>query len=275
VVCGVDNGKKLPDGCWYSLVRVALAQQCKPEPADDGASEVLRFRKTPDLAATAEAATREAVAPEPAPAWLHAPVATAAPRTAPITPSGAGGNDAERSTPARHGALLRGTLAHRLLQALPDIPADRRAKAAEDYLARAGASLPAEERKIIAEQVMLVLDDRRFYELYGPGSRAEVPIVGKIMAGGGTVPVSGQVDRLVVTQAAVLIADFKTDRPAPRRIEEVPPAYVRQLALYRAVLQKLYPDRSVRAALIWTEVPDLMELSAEALDAALAQFTPA
>ena len=73
----------------------------------------------------------------------------------------------------------------------------------------------------------------------------------------------------------MLIADFKTNRPAPRRIEDVPPAYVRQLALYRAVLDKVVPGKPVRAALIWTEVPDLMELSAEALDAALAQVTSA
>jgi ATP-dependent helicase/nuclease subunit A len=277
VVCGVDNGKKLPEGCWYGLVRGALEQQCKLEPADNGAGEVLRFRKTPDLAATAKATTSEAVAPEPAPAWLHEPVAAAVPRSAPITPSGAGGDTAaaERFTPARHSALLRGTLAHRLLQALPDIPPARRAAAAGDYLGRAGASLPAEDREIIAEQVMLVLDDKRFYELYGANSRAEVPIVGRIRIGGKTMRVSGQIDRLAVTQGAVLIADFKSDRPAPRRIEEVPPDYVRQFALYRAVLQKLYPDRPVRAALIWTEVPDLMELSAGMLDAALAQVTPA
>jgi len=277
VVCGVDNGKKLPEGCWYRLVRGALEQQCKLEPADDGAGEVLRFRKTPDLAATAKAGTSEAVASEPAPAWLHAPVAAAAPRSAPITPSAASGDGAaaERSTPARHSARLRGSLAHRLLQALPDIPPARRAKAAEDYLARAGASLPAEEREIIAEQVMVVLDDKRFYELYGANSRAEVPIVGRIQIGGKTVRVSGQIDRLAVTQDAVLIADFKTNRPAPRRIEDVPRPYLTQLALYRAVLAKLYPDKPVRCALIWTEVPDLMELSAGALDAALAQVTSA
>ncbi len=87
--------------------------------------------------------------------------------------------------------------------------------------------------------------------------------------------VSGQIDRLAVTQDAVLIGDFKTNRPAPRRIEDVPPAYVIQLALYRAVLAKLYPGKPVRAALIWTEVPDLMELSAKAMDAALAHVTPA
>ena len=48
-------------------------------------------------------------------------------------------------------------------------------------------------------------------------------------------------------------------------------AYVRQLALYRAVLQKLYPDRPVRAVLVWTDIPDLMELPPEALDTAIAQ----
>jgi ATP-dependent helicase/nuclease subunit A len=37
----------------------------------------------------------------------------------------------------------------------------------------------------------------------------------------------------------------------------------------------LYPEKAIRAALIWTEVPDLMELSAEVLDAALARVTSA
>ena len=78
-----------------------------------------------------------------------------------------------------------------------------------------------------------------------------------------------------VTDREVLIADYKTNRPVPRTLDEVPPQYVRQLALYRAVLEKLYPGRAVRCALIWTEVPDLMELSAEALDAALMQVKPA
>ena len=97
---------------------------------------------------------------------------------------------------------------------------------------------------------------------------------GRVQIGANTVPVSGQIDRLVVTQNSILIADFKTNRPAPRRIADVP-NYVRQLALYRAVLTNLYPGKSIRAALIWTEVPDMMEVSAADLDAALARVTPA
>ena len=87
------------------------------------------------------------------------------------------------------------------------------------------------------------------------------------------VLVPGQIDRLVVTQDAVLIADFKTNQDPPKRFEGVPPDYIRQLALYRSVLQKIYPGRPVRAALIWTEVPDLMELSPEILDEALRRVT--
>ena len=118
------------------------------------------------------------------------------------------------------------------------------------------------------EQVRRVLDDPRFAELFLPGSRAEVPIVGRLTHQGRVVAVAGQVDRLAVTADAVLIADYKTNRARDRGavLEDVPPAYVRQLALYRAVLTELYPDKTIRAALLWTEVPDLMEITATALD---------
>ena len=119
-----------------------------------------------------------------------------------------------------------------------------------------------------------LIADARFAEVFAPGSRAEVSIVGRLpRPGQPPALVSGQIDRLVVTPAEVLIVDFKTnhappDGKPPRR----PAAYVRQLALYRAVLGKLYPDRPVRAALLWTETTELMEISAPALDAALASY---
>jgi ATP-dependent helicase/nuclease subunit A len=85
--------------------------------------------------------------------------------------------------------------------------------------------------------------------------------------------VSGQVDRLAVTDDSVLIADYKTNRPAPSRLADVPEPYAAQLALYRAVLRQLYSGKRIRAALVWTDVPDLMEISDARLDAALAAIT--
>ena len=178
------------------------------------------------------------------------------------------------SSADRKKALLRGELVHRLLQALPDIPQEHRAEAAQRYLAREDGTFTVGERDAIAAQVGRILDDPRFRELFAPGSRAEVPIVGRLSHKGRMYAVSGQVDRLVVTDGAVMIADYKTNHPAPRQPEDAW-QYVTQLALYRAVLAKLYPGRDIRAALVWTQVPDLMTLSASVLDQAMADFTPA
>jgi ATP-dependent helicase/nuclease subunit A len=92
---------------------------------------------------------------------------------------------------------------------------------------------------------------------------------------GSPVLVSGQIDRLVVTPNAIRIVDYKTNHNPPRRLIEAPPAYIRQLALYRGVLAKLYPDRTIRAALLWTETIEMMEISGAALDAELAAIISA
>ena len=60
------------------------------------------------------------------------------------------------------------------------------------------------------------------------------------------------------------IVDFKTGVAPP----EPPEGYLRQLAVYRAALQRLYPDRPIEAALLWTAAPRLEPLAAETLDAA-------
>jgi ATP-dependent helicase/nuclease subunit A len=277
IVCGTQGARKIPDGCWYQLVEDALKPDCVSEPADDGGGEVLRYRKGAVPASESMKTTTPAAKPMPLPTWLTREAAAEPAAARSITPSSI--MDDEAARPAASGgmasALLRGSLVHRLLQALPELPPARRLKAAEDFLARAGTKLAAEERGKIAAQVMRVLEDARFSELYGPGSRSEVPIVGRVLIGGEIRRVSGQIDRLAVTQSCVLIADFKTNRSPPRRIEDVSSSYKEQLALYRAVLAKLYPDKPLRAALIWTEVPDLMELSGEVLDAALVGITPA
>ena len=211
------------------------------------------------------------------PAWLRQPAAAEAPRSAPLSPSSAFDEEISLIAPSagsaadRQKALERGRLVHRLMQALPDIPAERRQDAAERYLANAAADFVPAERAEMARQVLAILDDKNFAEIFAPGSRAEVPIVGRIArAGRDPIPVAGQVDRLAVTGDSVLIADYKTDRIVPDRLDEVPP-YVTQLALYRAVLARVFPGKTVRAALLFTEGPKLMEVPAAAMDAALEQ----
>ena len=168
--------------------------------------------------------------------------------------------------------MARGVLMHRLLQSLPDLASAARLEAGRRHLARNAGILSAAEREAMLGEVLAVLEDPRFAGLFQPGSRAEVPIVGRLEYRGRNITVSGLVDRLAVIPDAVLIADYKTNRPAPASIDDVPEAYITQLALYRAVLSQLYPDRSVRAALLFTEVPELVEIPAAALDRALTRL---
>jgi ATP-dependent helicase/nuclease subunit A len=255
----------------------ALEADCVREPADDGTGEVLRYRKTPGEPAAA-AKTETPAEATAQPDWLKQKVKAEPARAKAITPSGFG-DDATASEPfqpgaSRQRALARGNAVHRLMQSLPDGPPERRAEAARRFLARQ-EDFTDPERDEIARQVLGLLADPRFATLFAPSSRAEISIVGRL----GDRLVSGQVDRLVVTPEEVLIADYKTNRPAPRNLDEARaryPSYVRQLALYRAVLMRLYPDRPVRAALLWTDIPELMEIPAEALNSALqASLTPA
>ncbi len=157
------------------------------------------------------------------------------------------------------------------MQSLPDIALERRLGAALGYLGRNADGWSEDERAALARQVVALTVDLRFAPVFAPGSRAEVSIVGRLeRPGQPKALVSGQIDRLVVTPNEVLIVDFKTNHTPPKTAAEAPRGYIRQLALYRAVLAKLYPQRIIHAALLWTETPEMMEISASALDAGLA-----
>jgi ATP-dependent helicase/nuclease subunit A len=275
IVCGTEGERKRPDGCWYDLIRGPLESDLVEE--RDGEEKVLRYCKiiAPPISPAASDSDAKVRERQGSPSWLRQAAPPHRTRTAPLSPSAAFdeqiGHMAHVSASAadRQKALARGRIVHRLMQSLPDIPQERRKDALDRYLAGAAEDfLPAEQAEI-ARHAFAVLDDPRFAGLFAPGSRPEVPIVGRLVRADATpVEIAGQVDRLIVTSDSVLIADYKTDRVVPDAISEVEP-YVTQLALYRAVLARLYPGRAVRAALIFTAGPTLVEIPRAAMDEAL------
>jgi ATP-dependent helicase/nuclease subunit A len=166
------------------------------------------------------------------------------------------------------GRFRRGDLIHRLLERLPDIAPAERGSAATRTLSRE-RDLSEDQRAEMITAAFAVLDDARFAPVFGPGSRAEIALSGGAPELPPGVAVSGRIDRLVITPERVLVVDYKTNRPAPDRIEDADPAYVLQLAVYAAVLRRLYPDRPVEAALVWTDGPKLMPVPQALMDAAL------
>ena len=264
IVCGRISArdKGAAEGCWYDRVERAFA---RPEIADltqpvtaDG-MDIRRFGPAPQKAA---ALWRETVDAAPLPVWAGrlAPGEPASAAYASPSEMGEIGKGPAPSPLARErgmGRFRRGTLIHRLLQVLPDLPQAARDTAAERLLDKEG-DLDAAQRRDMAEAALAVLRDPQFAEVFGPGSRAEAAVAGTAPGLPDGLAVSGRVDRMVVTPDRVLVIDFKTNRPAPARIEDADPAYLIQMAIYVAVLRAVFPGRAVEAALVWTDGPRLM-----------------
>ncbi|MGF1593260.1 MAG: PD-(D/E)XK nuclease family protein, partial [Kiloniellaceae bacterium] len=155
----------------------------------------------------------------------------------------------------------RGLLIHRLLQSLPEMAPAERARAGRAFLASPLHDLSAGEQDEILGEVLRVLEAPQLAPLFGPGSRAEVPLAGVVETAAGPQAIAGQVDRLLVEDDVIWLIDYKSQRPAPERESEVPALYLRQMAAYRALLARIYPGRAIRGYLLWTDQPRLMQLS--------------
>ncbi len=279
VLCGRINARdKLENvGGWYAAAGAAfereeLAGQVRTTEVQGMA--VRRFGPDPELAAPYQPSDKAA---EALPAWART---VAAPESALryASPSRLGDEEADMalapSPLAESGGLgryRRGDLIHKLLQLLPDFAPAERADAARRMLVRE-RDLTDGQRAEMAAAALGVLEDGRFAAVFGPGSRAEVAVAGLAPGLGRIGAVSGRVDRLLVEKDRVLVVDFKTNRPAPASIETADPAYIRQMAVYAAVLGSIFPDRRIETALVWTDGPRLMPIPENLTANALARL---
>jgi ATP-dependent helicase/nuclease subunit A len=278
--CMPGNANTVRLHSWYDLIDKGLARSgLKEDTVGTPDGPIKRFSRASDeLPAACVPAVAARSAPAALPDWLVTALPARPSLDNMLRPSDAGGaghgTRSGESILERSRAMQRGTLVHRLLQSLPDTVPARRPDSARNYLARNAIGWSEAEREALGQNVLALIEDPRFAAVFAAGSRAEVSIVGRPELPGRPL-VSGQIDRLVVTDQEVLIVDFKTNHNPPTDPAKAPATYVRQLALYRAVLRKLYPQRSIRAALLWTETLDFMEISAPALDAELASLNSA
>jgi ATP-dependent helicase/nuclease subunit A len=206
------------------------------------------------------------------PAWIGKPAPLESGVQRVRAPSSLGGAEPPPLSPFgpdRESRFRRGRLIHSLFEHLPDIAPRSRRKAGRDFLARQ-PDLSPDQREEMLEAALAVLDDGAFARVFARGGRAEAPVVGRL----GSDLINGRVDRLVILPEEILIVDYKTDRPAPDDIEAVGHAYVTQLAAYREILGRTWPDRPIRCLLVWTDGPKLMEIPPRMLDAAIRALTP-
>jgi ATP-dependent helicase/nuclease subunit A len=258
-----QTGKPLGGRCWYEQIDRAL----KTLGAVDGVYALDEKLKPAKKRDDSIEAWQGAI-----PDWAKRPAAPEARPPRPLAPSAIKPADDAVSPPpseTMREAAHRGILLHSLFERLPDVPRGERVAAADNWLAQSAGVSDASKRREMIGAALLVIDDPDFAEIFGGNALAEAPLAGVV---DGQV-IAGTVDRLLISEDEVLVVDFKTGRRVPRTADAVSAHHKAQMAAYGAVLQGIFPDRIVRAALLYTSGPKLIPLSPADLAAHKPGFT--
>lgn len=271
-VAGFEGKTARNKNCWYDLICDGLEGRLS-EAKDHEDRPVLRMECGQDVTPKEPVLIKGAETAGPLPAW-HAQNPATVSRLIVINPSrfdlpsppAIGGHSQARP---RREALLRGRLVHRLLELLPELPPDKWKTSGANFLAAEGQSLSTGEREQILSEVVQILELDEFSGLFGPESRAEIPVVADIPAPYGdsvTLRISGQIDRLLIRESEAVILDFKTGQSAPQTPEKIPQNYLMQLAAYKLAISGVIGVEKVKTALLWTEIPLFMQVPATLLE---------
>ncbi len=264
VVAGAltERQRTTPEDSWHAAVERAMTRMNAPELADPRWGTVRRHATGGRPIRISQAAA-EPAPPLLRPEWIDraAPAEARPPR--PLAPSAIAHDRAADPPPSitQHAAAERGKAMHALFERLvPLAPAQRR-DAGLRWLAVGAGVTDADERAALVDTVLDIVDAPDFAPLFAADGLAEVPIAGVVDG----VVISGTVDRLVVGDTYVDLIDFKTGRRVPGNLDAVPEAHLRQMAAYAAVLRGVFPDRTIRASLLYTSGPRVFVLDAETL----------
>lgn len=254
-ICGYRKKNKPKDESWYEICRRNLAQI---------GSEVAEGEIHYELAQQIEpkkveiSAAKELIRPNFP--WLEQDAPEEDPLAKPYTPSRPDEDEdvAMVSPLSEDGSnrYRRGQIIHKLLQFLPDVHSADKGAIIREFLAKNAPELKEYQVQRIQGEVLALINDPQFADLFGLQSQAEVPIMGEAE---GKI-ISAQIDRLVVKDDEVQIIDFKTNRPAAKTIADVPPVYLKQLRAYRLLLAKIYPQKQVKSYILWTDTAQIMAI---------------
>ena len=267
VVAGVTKkaDRSIPEGSWHAAVEGVLAGMGSEWEAAGTWGQRRVHRANVGKWAKKDKAAKVAAPALVLPEWAHRPAPEEARPPRPLAPSALGEDDVAvpPQGTARVAAVERGLLLHALFERLPPVAADKRRQAALRWLSLQAPALDDATRSAMVGEVLAVLDDPAHAAIFGAGSLAEVPLSAVVDG----MVVAGIVDRLLVTDEAVTVIDYKTGRNVPEVADAAAPAYLRQMAAYRDALRVIFPGRRVEAALLYTAAPRLIVLGDALLDA--------
>lgn len=261
-ICGWSNTKKKEENTpptnskekektmsWHELVCQALPQHIQPNQ-----NKIIHIESNTDFMPTQKEKKESYTQPDlPLPEWVLQQAPDETPLSKPLMPSRITPNEPQTESiigTTQETALKRGIFLHKLIQYLPQVPALNRKEVA--------FKLKPDDIEI-PENFFDIFDNQDFQTLFDNNSVAEVPIAGIV----GKRVISGQIDRLIVTDNDVWIVDFKTNRQVPETPSAVHKSYKTQLFAYKSLIKNIFSDKIVRTFLLWTETMTLMEMTEE------------
>ena len=148
-------------------------------------------------------------------------------------------------------ATKYGNMIHLLLQKLPELEADKRRITAEKLLdSIEEKQILANKEKIIEEALSVInFPDFKFiFELKGYN---EFPVCGIYE----NSFISAQIDRIVIDEQKneVIIIDYKSNKEPPESLKKIPKKYIEQMKAYKFLVKRIFPDKEVKSALLWTK----------------------
>jgi ATP-dependent helicase/nuclease subunit A len=278
-VAGAHGVKTPTTPHWQSIIASSLQEHEHISSVVDetGEAEVQRWMKVPRRTLKPPEKPPEASWIQ-LPDWLHLQAPNDLPRPPPLRPSRL--VDAAEPMPLRDGitaraeARLRGDLIHHLLQHLPSVESARWNDIAHSLSKAKFPSLSSEVKNDAIESVIVLISEPLFAALFTGNARAEVDIAGRIIVAGKSLEVAGRIDRIAITETEIILVDYKTGR-APADPDDIPQSHLKQLSVYGALLQDLYPDRTIKTAILWTALPQIVFVPAEKLNFAFQQIKAA
>lgn len=252
-ICGYSNTEDISAQSWYQLSHRCLTQI--------GVSDQdIYYTESPEIITKTSSQTSICLSPTEQPGeWINHPAPQENTLVKPYTPSKPEEDeDIDSSSPLLDNANFyrRGTIIHRLLQFLTYDHNQTKTLIGE-YLHKNAPDLSETQKQQIQTEVISLFQKEEFSVIFGPHSRAEVPIMGRI----DDKIISAQIDRLVVLSQKIMIIDFKTNRPAAKDLEQTPTAYKKQLSVYAELIGKIYPNKPIETYILWTNETRLMKVS--------------
>lgn len=238
------EGKEGADS-WYTHIKHALAQLNTFEEQEDGA--FVLNNPVEHSAEKAEAVVLDSIESD-LPTYATTPPLKGAVASALKASEKMDKDPLELSdTQTLKKLFARGHAVHKLLEILPLLQEEDRENKAQNYINQVLHDFSEDEQQKAINGAFLVLN--KYPEFFGKNSRAEVPIFAEKQG----KRFDGIIDRLIASENEVTVIDYKTNSIVP---ENVPEHYAEQLRIYAWALADVFPEKRIKAGIIWTSLSD-------------------